>query len=77
MEEVDRTAVTERKNLVHWFAGRVHEVLDDVTGLEAGEEGSGLTPVVCVASLSHAETSESLVELGRRSIGSEVSRRRC
>jgi hypothetical protein len=65
MEAVGRTPVDERKNLVHWFAGRVHQVLDDVMGLATatGEAGSVQTPVVCVASLGPDETAESLVEL--------------
>ena len=56
MAVIDRTPVGDRPNRVHWFAGRVHEVLDDVT---AGG--------VCAASLSAAETSEALTELTRAS----------
>jgi hypothetical protein len=65
MEAVERTPVSERKNLVHWFAGRVHDVLDDVMGLETGDVAAGAAPVVCVASLGPALTAEALVELAK------------
>src|SRR3712207_2881381 len=48
------TDTTTRSNRVHWFAGRVHEVLDDVT---AGG--------VVVSTLSATETSEAILELTR------------
>ena len=31
MEMVERTPVADRPPGVHWFAGRLHEVLDDLT----------------------------------------------
>lgn len=49
-----RTPVGERTTPVHWFAGRVHEVLDEVT---AGG--------VVVSTLSPAETAEALTEIDR------------
>src|SRR4051794_20914695 len=48
------TPVAGRRNRVHWFAGRVHEVLDDVA---AGG--------VRVAELGAAETVEAVTELCR------------
>src|SRR4051794_31453276 len=52
----ERTPVAERVHRVHWFAGRVGEVLDDVTGTGAGAG-------VRVAGLTAAETAETLGEL--------------
>src|SRR3954447_9337569 len=52
----ERTPVAERVHRVHWFAGRVGEVLDDLTG-QAAQSG------VRVAALTAAETGETLGEL--------------
>ncbi|MDX6326263.1 MAG: hypothetical protein QOK15_2617, partial [Nocardioidaceae bacterium] len=49
-----RTPVEARSNRVHWFAGRVHEVLDEVT--------AGGVPV---SELNPAETAEAVTELCR------------
>src|SRR5688572_20213352 len=62
MEPVQRTPLSERSNLVHWFAGRVHQVLDEVMGLGAEP---AVAPTVCVASLSPAQTAEAIVELAQ------------
>ena len=69
MEAARRTPVSERSNLAHWFAGRVHQVLDYVMGspaagdIASGGQGSGTAPTVCVASLSPAHTAEAVVEV--------------
>ena len=60
MDQVQRTPVSERNNRAHWFAGRVHEVLDEVMGLDPITTG---TPMVRVAELSPAQTAETIVEL--------------
>src|SRR3954453_2847773 len=52
----ERTPVAERVHRVHWFAGRVGEGLDDLTGTGAGTG-------VLVAALTAAETVETLGEL--------------
>src|SRR4051794_35590392 len=52
----ERTPVAERVHRVHWFAGRVGEVLDDLTGTGAGAG-------VRVGALTAAETVETLGEL--------------
>ncbi len=49
-----RTPVSDRTSPIHWFAGRVHEVLDDVTAGGA-----------VVFTLSPAETAEAIVEIDR------------
>jgi hypothetical protein len=56
MTELERTPVAERVHRVHWFAGRVGEVLDDLTGHTVGGG-------VRVAGLTAAETVETLTEL--------------
>lgn len=53
-QEPTRTPVDTRMNRVHWFAGRVHEVLDEVA-----------PAVACVAELDATATAESVVELSR------------
>ncbi|HET6560509.1 MAG TPA: DUF222 domain-containing protein, partial [Marmoricola sp.] len=63
MEAIERTPVSERSNLAHWFAGRVHQVLDEVMGIDPTDPAS--TPVVCVASLSPAQAAETLLELAK------------
>src|SRR3954464_16015660 len=55
-EELERTPVAERVHRVHWFAGRIGKVLDDLTGTGAGAG-------VRVAALTAAETVETLGEL--------------
>jgi hypothetical protein len=60
MEPVQRTPVSERSNLAHWFTGRVHEVLDEVMNLEPE---SPSPPAVRVAELSPVETAEAIVEI--------------
>jgi len=55
---VARTPVVERTHRIHWFAGRAHDVLDDVVGAD----GSRL---VAMSELSATATRESLIELTR------------
>ena len=47
---------------MHWFAGRVHEVLDEVMGVDPAV--ADRSPAVCVATLSPAQTTEAVVEIG-------------
>ncbi|HET6561352.1 MAG TPA: hypothetical protein VFG72_05715, partial [Marmoricola sp.] len=63
MAAIERTPVSERSNLAHWFAGRVHQVLDQVMGIDPTDPAS--TPVVCVASLPPAQTAEAVVEVAQ------------
>ncbi len=54
MENQSRTPVGQRQRGAHWFSGRVHDVLDEVT-----ESGLGLLP------LSAAEAGETVLDLLR------------
>jgi len=52
--EVERTPIAERQRGVHWFSGRVHEVVDEV--VESG---------MAMLTLSAAEAGETVVDLLR------------
>src|SRR6478672_8437493 len=58
IEEKRSTPVAERRHRVHAFAGRAHEVLDDILGAD----GCGF---VAMSDLGVAATRETLVELSR------------
>ena len=54
----DTTPVAERRHRVHCFAGRAHQVLDDLLG----SDGTGF---VSLSELSVSATRESIVEIAR------------
>src|SRR5690242_387217 len=58
IEEKRHTPVAERRHRVHAFAGRAHEVLDDILGADG-------STFVAMADLGVAATRETLVELSQ------------
>src|SRR6478735_1152655 len=58
IEERQHTPVAERRHQVHAFAGRAHEVLDDILGADGGS-------FVAMSELGVGATRETLVELTR------------
>jgi hypothetical protein len=63
IEERQHTPVAERRHRVHAFAGRAHEVLDDILGADGGS-------FVAMSELGVAATRETLLELTR--LGSRI-----
>jgi hypothetical protein len=63
IEEKRSTPVAERRHQVHAFAGRAHEVLDDILGADGGS-------FVAMSELDVAATRETLLELTR--LGSRI-----